>query len=83
MVEHESLSVVGSEAEAGVEVFPEPGHVCQTKQQVTLTREMSLTSHLHAHKEQVKDLFSLSTTNIQISPRPGDTPVTSIICTLK
>lgn len=46
MVEHESLLLLGSEAEAGREVVPEGGDLAQTHVQVALTVEMSLTSHL-------------------------------------
>lgn len=45
--EHEPLLLLGPEAEAGVEVVPEVGNVGHVQVQVTLTGEMSLTSHLH------------------------------------
>lgn len=49
VVEHESLLLLGSEAEAGVEVVPECGNTCQSQVQVALPGEMSLTSHLNEH----------------------------------
>lgn len=49
VIEHESFHLVGSEAEAGVEVVPEAGDVGHIQIQVALTREMSLTSHLHRY----------------------------------
>lgn len=55
VVEHESLLLLGSEAEAGVEVVPEGGNTCQSQVQVALPGEMSLTSHLneHTHTQQI------------------------------
>lgn len=50
MVEHESILLRRSEAEAGVEVVPQSGNVVQSQAQVALTGEVSLARHLHKKK---------------------------------
>lgn len=51
VVEHEPFLLLSPKAEAGVEVVPEGGNVAHSHTQVALTREMSLTSHLHRHTQ--------------------------------
>lgn len=53
MVEQESFLLACSEAEAGIEIVADAGDVGQIEVQVALTCEMSLTSHLHEHTNQV------------------------------
>lgn len=61
VIEHESILVLGSEAEAGVEVVPETGNVGQSQIQVALPGEMSLTSHLctHTHTHRSRHIVLL------------------------
>lgn len=55
VVEHKSFLLVSSETEAGVEVVPETWNVRHGQIQVTLTGEMSLTSHLFGNKQVKKE----------------------------
>lgn len=59
VVEHESLLLPRPEAEAGVEVVPEAGNVCQSQVQVALTREMSLTGHLQEHNHTAGQTYCI------------------------